>query len=151
MNHLPEGSAGTCQEMVSPRSRLDLPFRLSMLSGNDSCTEEELDLLTPSKEVIHIVNSNPTPSEVDNLFLSALDTPLSTSGSVSVHKVTQLVLDIHFFLKSIPTENLSEAATTAAQEICERALRAYIREGDHRLLKSGEWYENKVNEARNSN
>ncbi|RKO84385.1 hypothetical protein BDK51DRAFT_33016, partial [Blyttiomyces helicus] len=59
--------------------------------------------------------------------------------------VQLIVLDIHFFLR-IAEKFVTDSTQAAANEVCERALRAYFlqNQGQKATLKSGDWYDRRV-------
>ncbi|KNE61774.1 hypothetical protein AMAG_06573 [Allomyces macrogynus ATCC 38327] len=128
------------------RSASGSMFNLAHLA-DDAQAEIDLDMLSPSPSVRALVASNPAASAVEQVLTTALATSVPTGTALSVARVTQLVLDIHYLLKSLPPQALTDAASNAAQDLCERALRAYLAVGDAGLLKSGEWYEERVDTA----
>ncbi|KAJ3162605.1 exocyst complex component exo84 [Geranomyces variabilis] len=78
-------------------------------------------------------------------------TPRGTPRRLGFHGVQQLILDIHFFLRMVEPL-ISDAASDAANLICEKALRTFfnVQAGGavvKAALKSGDWYDSRVNEV----
>ncbi|KAJ3328132.1 exocyst complex component exo84 [Blyttiomyces sp. JEL0837] len=76
------------------------------------------------------------------------DDSLWSNRRIGFGGVQQLVLDIHFFLKVTATY-ITNDCNTAANLICERALRLYFAQNPNikAALKGGEWYERRVEDA----
>lgn len=64
--------------------------------------------------------------------------------------VQQLVLDVHFVLR-LCEAYVNDRTNDAANEVCEKALRAYFsqrKEGTRGgTLKSGEWYDQRIDQV----
>ncbi|KAI9222125.1 hypothetical protein BC828DRAFT_42789 [Blastocladiella britannica] len=108
--------------------------------------------MQPTVGMRRLVGAAQTDGSVaDRVLVSAAASAAATSpagrsgGSVSVVAATQVVLDIHYLLNAV---NVSDAAAAAGQELCEKALRAYlVAGGDPTRLMGGDWYEQRVSDA----
>ncbi|RKP08157.1 Cullin repeat-like-containing domain protein [Thamnocephalis sphaerospora] len=163
------GFPSTLQEVLCDKKALLLLRKAYPFATIDYAYEEVDDNFgKPTKEILQLVKSlhrmaleiRQHPIDLDSIMANVVEKLFKTIGEpvywgkdkeqrrFGYAGSQQFVLDMHFMLK-VCDKYVSESAFTAANAVCERALRHYI--GNNRNLKkdlqTGDWYDKNVSDA----